>query len=137
MSVWIDTSALYAILDADDLNHASAKETWSKLLHTQEELISSNYTLVETCALVQRRLGMDAVKAFAQDIAPVLQIEWVSPEQHSAAIRQLLSAGHRQLSLMDWISFITMQRAKIKTAFAYDGDFAAQGFESIPKQRNA
>lgn len=133
MSLLVDTSALYAILDADDLNHASAKETWISLLNKNEDLISTNYILVETFALIQRRLGMDAVKTFYQDVVPVLQIEWVSPAQHMAAINQLLVTGHRQLSLVDWVSFIIMRGLGIKTAFAYDSDFEAQGFECIPK----
>jgi predicted nucleic acid-binding protein len=134
MSLLVDTSALYAILDADDSNHISAKETWISLLNKNEDLISTNYILVETFALVQRRLGIDAVKTFYQDVVPVLQIEWVSPAQHLAAINQLLATGHRQISLVDWVSFIIMRGLGIQTAFAYDSDFEAQGFECIPRQ---
>ena len=137
MSLLVDTSALYAILDADDLNHASARKTWISLLNENEDLISTNYILVETFALVQRRLGMDAVRTFHQDIAPVLQIEWLNAVQHAEALNQLLVASNRQLSLVDWSSFLAMRRRRIKTAFAFDSDFGAQGFECIPKQNNA
>ncbi len=134
MSLLVDTSALYAILDADDLNHPSARKTWINLLNKGEDLIVTNYILVETFALVQRRLGMDAVRMFDQDIVPVLQIEWVSPTQHFAAVERLIATGYRGLSLVDWVSFTIMRRLEIKTAFAYDSDFETQGFECIPKQ---
>jgi predicted nucleic acid-binding protein len=134
MSVLVDTSALFAILDADDLNHAAAKDAWADLLASGEVLVSTNYILVETFALVQRRLGMDAVKTLQQDIVPVLRIEWIDAAQHSSAISRLIAASQRQLSLVDWVSFVTMQRLEIKTAFAFDSDFHTQGFECVPAE---
>lgn len=134
MSIFVDTSALYAILDADDLNHNSAKETWARLMADNENLVSTNYALVETFALAQRRLGMDAVKALDHEIVPVLQIEWIDSTQHAIALKKLLVTSHRQLSLVDWVSFVTMQRLKLDTAFAYDDDFAVQGFVHIPAE---
>lgn len=131
--IFVDTSALYAILDADDSNHASARETWIGLLNENEDLISTNYVLVETLALVQRRLGMEAVRTFHQDITPVLQVEWLDAAQHAEALDQLLTASNRQLSLVDWTSFLTRRRLRIKTAFAFDSDFGAQGFECVPR----
>lgn len=135
MNFFVDTSALFAILDADDRNHLSAKEVWTHLLTRRADLISTNYVLVETFALVQRRLGMDAVKTLHQDIVPVLQIEWVNAVRHSAAMNEWLTVSHRQLSLVDWVSFLTMQRLNIKTAFAFDDDFEMQGFECIPVEK--
>lgn len=43
MSVYIDTSALFAILDADDEHHKKAKETWLRLVSEEE----CNYVLYE------------------------------------------------------------------------------------------
>jgi predicted nucleic acid-binding protein len=134
MSIFVDTSALFAILDADDLSHAAAKKIWARLLAGNERLVSTNYVLVETFALAQRRLGMEAVNALVQDIVPVLQIEWIDSPQHSAALNKLLSVAHRQLSLVDWVSFVTMQRLELKTAFAFDADFVERGFECIPAE---
>ncbi|MDE3088407.1 MAG: PIN domain-containing protein [Chloroflexota bacterium] len=134
MSVFVDTSALFAILDADDSNHARADEAWSRLLTEAEELVSTNYVLVETFALVQRRLGVEAVKTLHEDIVPVLTIEWIDRSQHTSAISQLIATAHRQISLVDWISFGTMQRLRIKTAFAFDQDFQARGFQTVPSE---
>ena len=134
MMVFVDTSALFAILDADDLNHVHAKDTWARLLTDEEELVSTNYVLVETFALVQRRLGMEAVKTLQADIVPVLKVEWIDAFKHSSAINNLLAAGNRQVSLVDWISFGIMQRLGIQTAFAFDQDFKTQGFACIPSE---
>lgn len=54
MTTFLDTSALLALLDEDDLNHARADEAWRQLLDSDEPLVSTNYIVVETFALVQR-----------------------------------------------------------------------------------
>jgi uncharacterized protein len=132
MSIFVDTSALFAILDADDSNHARADVVWSRLLSEAEELVSTNYVLVETFALIQRRLGMEAVKTLHEDIVPVLTVEWIDNSQHTSAISRLIATAHRQISLVDWISFGIMERLRIKTAFAFDQDFQAHGFQIVP-----
>jgi uncharacterized protein len=54
--IFVDTSALYAVLDRDDQNHPLAKSAWSSLLQADDTLIVTNYVVVETTALVQHRL---------------------------------------------------------------------------------
>lgn len=55
MRVFVDTSALYALLDEDDANHARAAKAFAELQGS--ELTTHAYVLVETLALVSRRLG--------------------------------------------------------------------------------
>jgi len=132
MSVFVDTSALFAVLDADDQNHEHAKQAWANLVTQEIELVCTNYVLVETFALAQNRLGMAAVRVLQEDVIPVLRVEWMDERAHSASITALLIAARRQLSLVDCVSFDTMRRLGIKTAFAFDRHFAEQGFECIP-----
>jgi predicted nucleic acid-binding protein len=82
MTVFIDTSAFLSILDADDENHPRAKVKWEDLISKKAILVCSNYILVETFALIQHRLGIEAVRAFHEDIVPLLTIEWVNESIH-------------------------------------------------------
>ncbi|HWR89420.1 MAG TPA: PIN domain-containing protein [Dissulfurispiraceae bacterium] len=132
MRVFIDTSAFFALLDADDANHKEAKESWSNVLIPENVLVTTNYVLVETFALVQHRLGMDAVRAFDMDVAPLLNIEWVTPAMHRSGISALLAASRRRLSLVDCISFEVMRNLGIENAFVFDPHFEEHGFRSIP-----
>jgi predicted nucleic acid-binding protein len=131
VSVFLDTSALYAGLDKDDANHQAAKGTWRRLLTATDRLITINYVIVETVALVQTRLGMAAVREVVADLVPVLDVEWVGPEDHAAASSALLAAGRRGLSLVDCVSFQVMRRLGVKRAFAFDRHFTEQGFELV------
>lgn len=132
MRVFVDTSAFYAVLDADDQGHPPAKETWLMLLETGASLLTSNYVLVETSALLQNRLGVEAVRVFHQDVLPVLETIWVDETVHRAASSAFLTAGRRKLSLVDCVSFEVMRRGGIETAFTLDGHFAEQGFVLVP-----
>jgi len=132
MSIFVDTSALYAVLDADDENHEEAKRAWTDLITQEAHLVCSNYVLVETFALVQHRLGIEAVRTLQEDVVPVLHIEWVDEHTHHVGITAVLTAARRKLSLVDCVSFEVMRQLGIRTAFAFDPHFEEQGFERIP-----
>jgi len=132
MTIFIDTSAFLSVLDADDENHLKAKKKWEDLIFRDHVLICSNYVLVETFALIQHRLGIEAVRAFQEDVAPLLTIEWVNEPIHHVGVVGMLASGRRRVSLVDCISFDIMRRLGIKTVFAFDRHFKEQGFECIP-----
>ncbi len=131
MTVFVDTSALYALMDSDDLNHASARRFWSELGST-EALITHNYVLVETSALVQRRLGVEALRALVDELMLPISPVFVDRAVHDAAVSGVLGAQLRELSLVDMVSFEIMRRAGIRAAFAFDDHFARFGFELLP-----
>ena len=132
MSIFIDTSGFIAVLDMDDANHPGAAETWQNILTSAETLVTTNYVLVETCALVQNRLGMAAVKVFQEDIVPVLRIEWIDDTVHHAAMGIMLAALRKKLSLVDYVSFEIMRFLGVTTAFTLDRHFKEQGFICLP-----
>ena len=132
MNLFIDTSGFIAVLNADDSQHPEAKESWTSILESDVRLVTTNYVLVETYALLQRRLGMPAVKLFADEIVPILHVEWVPPEWHKAAMAVLLASSRRKLSLVDCVSFGVMKDLGIKEAFTLDPHFKERGFQCIP-----
>lgn len=133
MSVFIDTSAFFAVLDSDDENHNSADEIWAQLLESDEPLHTSNYVLVETYALLQHGLGLDSVAAFTADILPILHVSWVTESMHRIAVHSLLAANRRALSLVDCVSFGTIRDINIDRVFCFDPHFGEQGFSTLPK----
>lgn len=134
MIVFADTSALLAVIDADEANHKRVAESWKLLLSDGNILLSHNYVLVETLALIQARMGMTAVAAFVQDLLPVVSIQWVDEKTNGAALSAFLTANQRQLSFVDCVSFQVMRNLEIRTAFTLDNHFKNQGFKLIPKK---
>ena len=132
MRIFIDTSAFSALLDRDDAHHQRAKRAWTELLGAEHTLVTSNYILVEAFALMQDRLGLEAVRGFQEDILPLFNIEFVSPEMHRSGVAALLSGSRRWLSLVDCVSLEFMRSSGIKSVFAFDNHFKEQGFTVMP-----
>jgi predicted nucleic acid-binding protein len=132
VSVYLDTSALFAVLDADDQKHLAARREWERELNSDELLHTSSYVLVETAALLQRRIGLDGLRTFTADILPVINIIWVDEGIHRSAWHALLVSSRRDISLVDCVSFEAIRRLGIDQVFCFDAHFAEQGFHVLP-----
>jgi len=130
--IFVDTSALYALISTEDRDTAIAVTTWENMLERGDVLITNNYVIVECFALIQNRLGIDFVRELQSNIVPFLQIDWIDERQHSSSTSHVLTANRRQLSLVDCSSFETMRHMKIEKAFTFDKHFREQGFDVIP-----
>jgi uncharacterized protein len=130
--IYVDTSALLAIFDDDDLHHQTAQQCWQNLLEGDELLQTNNYALVESHAIIQNRVGLLAIRKLIDELLPVIEIDWRDAGQHETAINNLLTANRRNLSLVDCSSFETMRRLGIKTVFTFDEHFKEQRFQVIP-----
>ena len=129
---FVDTSAIYAILDRTDANHPRARHTLGRLRTEDARLVTHGYVVVEVVALVQRRLGLVTVRRFVDDLLAIMEVVHVDAALHAEALEALLAAGRRDVSLVDRTSFLVMRRHGIGRAFAFDADFAREGFEIIP-----
>jgi len=132
MSVYIDTSAFFAILDSGDEFHKESKNAFLKLIGSKEIFHSSNYIIIETIVLIQNRLGLDALRAFQDDIIPIINIHWVDERIHNIAISSLLIACRKNISFIDYTSFEMVRNLGLKKVFTFDKHFKEQGFEVLP-----
>ncbi len=131
MAVFVDTSAFFGLLDRDEKNHRAAGEKLEKLRAADMPLITSNYVVVETTALLQSRIGLEAVRIFYGSLLPLAQIYWVDERLHHAAMYTLLAESRRKLSLVDCTSFELMRDLNVTTAFALDRHFLEEGFALV------
>jgi predicted nucleic acid-binding protein len=132
LTIFLDTSGLYAVFDRDDTNHSKAKTAWVELLREGAVLLTNNYVLLETAALLQHRIGVAGVRALHEEVTPLLQVDWVSEEQHRSGVEAVLAAGRKKLSLVDCVSFQTMRSRGVRSAFCFDVHFREQGFTTKP-----
>ena len=61
MNIFADTSGLFALLVKNDYMYLRAREIFNYLAKQNAQLVTSSFVLAETTALLQRRVGMEAV----------------------------------------------------------------------------
>ena len=127
-SVFVDTSALLAFVNPKDESHDRALRAFETLEGRRAPLLSTSFVVVETYALLGRRLGLEAVRGFRSHLAPLIDVVWVDEPLHEAGLDLLLERRKRKLSLVDAVSFVTMRGRGIDEAFAYDPHFEQEGF---------
>lgn len=130
-AVFGDTSAFLALLNTADENHQPAAHAFAALRTRKAPIVSTSYVLVETYALIGRRLGIDAVRSFRTEFAPLIDVIWIDETLHNAGLDLLLDRRRRLLSLVDAVSFVTMRHADIAEAFAFDPHFEQEGFSAV------
>lgn len=129
MNVFADTSGLFALLTRNDAMHARAKENFHHFAKMRAQLTTSSFVLVETTALLQRRIGFEPVHDFHAKILPLLDIVWIDHQWYWKGVQRLYSHRNRSLSLVDCLSFEIMETRNITLAFTFDKHFSENGFE--------
>lgn len=129
--ILMDTSAIVAIADARDEAHERALDALNNLRSESTPLWTHSYVVLESSAVMQRKLGIEPALKFLTDIVDLATIHWVSQEDHERAVYRLGQRHRRNLSLVDCVSFVLMETYGSTTAFAYDSDFQTEGFELI------
>lgn len=128
MSVVVDTSALFALLDRRDAHHVAAAAFWTD--PDDEDLVTHAYVVVESVALVRSRLGAAAVAALVDDLLPAIRVEMVDRPLHEGSLADLRRIGGGT-SLVDRVTLAFAARHGIERAFAYDADLVAAGLAQV------
>jgi predicted nucleic acid-binding protein len=129
MSIFVDTSAIYALLDESDAHHAEASDVLRRLAGS--ELVTHAFVVVESSALVGRRLPWAATERLLDGLLPVIDVAPIDHDLYSLAVAAYRASRSARISLVDRTSFALMRSMGISRAFAYDEDFGREGFELV------
>lgn len=125
-SIFVDTSAFFALADQTDRFHSLAV----RFVETNERLlVTSNMVVHETITLIRMRLGYEqAVKVgrrlFDETVTPLIR---VTATDERKAWDTFMRYHDKRFSFVDCTSFVLMQRLGIRAAFAFDQDFIQFG----------
>lgn len=125
-SIFVDTSAFYALADRTDRLHSAAV----RFVETNELLlVTSNAVVHETVTLIRMRLGHATAVAFGrrllrEELTPVIPLT-TGDERKAWILFQRYS--DKRFSFVDCTSFALMKRLGIHAAFAFDDDFRQLG----------
>jgi len=131
-SIYIDTSAFYALIDRSDRFHESAKNLWPTLLGNDFDLYTSNYVVSETMNIMQHRLGFEAASLWQKAMLGVVDVQWVDRSGHSMGLELWLSLGREHCSFVDCVSYVTMNKLNIEQVFCFKASYAERGYIMVP-----
>jgi predicted nucleic acid-binding protein len=129
--VFVDTSALIALLDRADPRHDAARSTFLAL--SDRDLVTHGYIVAETIAVARRRFGVEGVITLLDYLLPIINVLPVEPAVHASAQSRYRASLPSGTSFVDQVSFGVMAQGSIETAFALGADFSATGISVIPR----
>lgn len=129
--IFVDTSFWVALRNRRDQHHDQARALLDA--HHPGPLVTTNHVRGETWTFLRRRAGHRAAVAFldALDRSPRVRVILVSSDVEADALRWLRRHDEREYSFVDATSFATMRSVRVQEALAFDGDFAAAGFQEL------
>ena len=137
MQVFVDTSALKANYDSSDDYHSEADQLMQKIAARETEItsfVTTDYVLDEAVTLTRfAHSHKKAVElADAALSSKFMSIVYCDNTLFSEGIQIFKQYSDKEWSLTDCVSFATMKKYGLKTAFTFDPHFKQHGFAIIP-----
>lgn len=125
MRVFVDSSAIAALLIKNDRNHRAAVGVLRRLTEARAELVLSNFVVAETYNL----LAVRAYPAKAREwfLANTWPVERVTSQDEKKAREIIEKCADKDFSYTDATSFALMERLGFDAAFTYDRHFEQYG----------
>jgi uncharacterized protein len=133
--LFLDTSYLIAVENADDQYHKIASKHWRELAKTtRSPFLTSSYVFVEVVTLLNNRhLHSKAVELGNNLLSSRLfNIVHVDEELFYEGWNYFQKHKDKAYSLTDCVSFVLMKKLGIVTALTFDQHFVQAGFARLP-----
>jgi predicted nucleic acid-binding protein len=129
--IFVDTSALYALIDRNDAHHPAARAMVEKHVRNGRMLVTTDYIVTETINLANARGGTQVARRVLDLVeqSVALRIEWIGTERFAAAKAYFRKHDDHGYSFTDCTSFVTMRELRLASAFTTDRHFRAAGFQ--------
>ena len=120
-SVLWDSSAILALLDADDADHARAVAVAREIASEARPSFVTNYIEAEAHALLLRKLGRTIARQWL--LTGGLPVVRALPAEEQKAREILARHADRDWTLCDAISFAVLEGRRVGRAFTFDHHF--------------
>ena len=133
--LFVDTAGWMSMADKSDQRHVDSIRIRDEWLEQGGILITTNYIVDETLALIRIRLGgVEAAEKWWKQVSGSsrLQVEWIDAEIAEKALGWFFRWRDQSFSFTDCTSFVVMRQLRLKRALTGDKHFIAAGFEILP-----
>jgi predicted nucleic acid-binding protein len=130
--IFVDTSALIALVDRSDRWHGEAQRILGSLPGGAPQ-VTTNLVLSETVTYFRRSQDAETACRVGRGIldSGLCRIVESSRDLEEQALELLLRFADQSLSFVDCVSFAVMREMRIESAFTFDDDFVRCGFSRL------
>ena len=130
---FVDTSALYALIDRKDGHHPAMAERVQRLLGSRRTLVTTDYVVCETANLANARAGHHVAVRILEllERSTAIRVEWVGSLRFEATKIFYRRHSDHRYSFTDCTSFVIMRELRISEVLTTDEHFTEAGFEIL------
>lgn len=132
-SVFVDTVAWIALLNANDALHAQAQQVMTALRHQNAYLVTTEFVLLEVADALTAPSVRAQTIAFIEGLRelPILHIVPASQDLLAEGWMLYGRRSDKDWGLTDCISFVIMAQEQVAQAFTSDHHFEQAGFTNL------
>ena len=121
-ALFLDTSFILALEDADDQHHREAAGYWRAYHEQPQPLVSTSYVFDETLTVIRKRLDHARAMAVARRLrtSPLMTFVPVDLPDFEAGLAWFERYHDKDFSFTDCVSFAVMKRLELSTALTFD-----------------
>jgi len=125
MKVYLDTSAIYALISKSDRYHGEAASTYKMLL-------DSNLVLEEVVNLIWYRMGKGLAITTARWLLDEMNVRWLGEDEVREVLDEAAEApAENRLSLVDW-SLVRLASQENAQVFTFDEKIRSASIRVLP-----
>lgn len=134
LPLFLDTSFIVAMEDADDQNHAKAISYWKKFKKHPERLITSTYVFDETVTFFKKKISYKKAVEVGNLLlsSPTLEMVHILHDDFENGWEMFQKYSDKGFSFTDCLSFVVMKQKGIQEALTFDDHFRQMSFTVIP-----
>jgi predicted nucleic acid-binding protein len=128
--VFVDSSGFFALRTPDDPFHQHARQLFARANAERWQLLTTNFVVAETYALLLNRLldgRRKAIEFLDMVSGDKYRIERVRAGDEARAIVLVRTHNDKTYSFCDALSFVVMERLRVKQVIAFDRHFHQYG----------
>jgi|YNPNPStandDraft_1061719.scaffolds.fasta_scaffold02642_7 predicted nucleic acid-binding protein len=132
MKVYLDTSAIYALISKSDRYHGEAASTYKMLLDSNLELWINSFVLEEVVNLIWYRMGKGLAITTARWLLDEMNVRWLGEDEVREVLDEAAEApAENRLSLVDW-SLVRLASQENAQVFTFDEKIRSASIRVLP-----
>lgn len=130
---FVDTSALYALIDRRDSHHSMMSGLVRRILQSGRRLVTTDYIVCEAVNLANARAGHHVGRRILDliDRSSALRVEWIGSLRFEATKVFYRRHSDHRYSFTDCTSFVVMRELKLLEVLTTDQHFREAGFQVL------